>query len=316
TDPVAARIRSCLELEALGCKTAPIAVDVADPKAFAAALAEAEQNLGLGPVCDVIHSAGLVGADVFQTLDDPALSPSLTAQLAAKGKALDVLSTLFRDRPAGLRLLFSSVAARFGGTGLAAYGAANAHVDAFARLRAEEGWCAIAWDAWSLAGERWQSGTLTEADGLAALGHLLALPDQAQLVVLARPAEGRTAKRADIQAEQAVGSEADAPGAEALSTGPALENDAQRKVAAVFAEVLGVSDPGQDADFLQLGGDSLIAVQAVSRLKLAFGPGVRIDMLFEAPRLADLASMLDGLDGLEGAPSETPSDEDLEEGEL
>ncbi|TLG08753.1 amino acid adenylation domain-containing protein [Nocardia cyriacigeorgica] len=62
---------------------------------------------------------------------------------------------------------------------------------------------------------------------------------------------------------------------------------AERRVAAIFAEVLGLESVGATADFFALGGTSLTATQVAARL----GTGVRT--IFDAPTVASLAARLD-----------------------
>ncbi|OZC99285.1 hypothetical protein CH275_22595 [Rhodococcus sp. 06-235-1A] len=60
-------------------------------------------------------------------------------------------------------------------------------------------------------------------------------------------------------------------------------------VADVFSDVLGVERVGLDDDFFDLGGNSLIATQVVSRLGVALDTTVPVRMLFEASTVASLA---------------------------
>ncbi|WP_262284300.1 amino acid adenylation domain-containing protein [Micromonospora sp. MA102] len=66
-------------------------------------------------------------------------------------------------------------------------------------------------------------------------------------------------------------------------------------VAGVWRELLGVPVTGADADFLALGGDSLLAVRCATRLAAATGRPVRPGDLFAHPTVAALAAHLDGL---------------------
>ncbi|GLW93516.1 non-ribosomal peptide synthetase [Actinokineospora globicatena] len=66
-----------------------------------------------------------------------------------------------------------------------------------------------------------------------------------------------------------------APDFAGLATSRQPETDAERTLAAVFAEVLGVPSVGLDDDFFALGGDSIISIQLVSRARaegLKFSP--------------------------------------------
>ncbi|MFJ1598144.1 amino acid adenylation domain-containing protein [Streptomyces sp. NPDC088261] len=64
-----------------------------------------------------------------------------------------------------------------------------------------------------------------------------------------------------------------APDFTALSTGRPPATPREKTLAAVFADVLGLEEVGADDDFFTLGGDSIVAMQLVSRARAA---GLRI----------------------------------------
>nr|WP_245687999.1 non-ribosomal peptide synthetase [Rhodococcus phenolicus] len=64
-------------------------------------------------------------------------------------------------------------------------------------------------------------------------------------------------------------------------------------VAGVFAEILGVERVGLDDDFFELGGNSLVATQVVSRLGAALDARIPVRELFEASSVEALASRLE-----------------------
>ena len=66
----------------------------------------------------------------------------------------------------------------------------------------------------------------------------------------------------------------------------------EQKIAAIWFEVLGWNQIGIHDDFFELGGDSLLAVQVVSRLRQAFEVEVPVAALFESPTIAQLAEGL------------------------
>ena len=63
-------------------------------------------------------------------------------------------------------------------------------------------------------------------------------------------------------------------------------------VAAVWAEVLGISVTGGGCDFFDHGGDSLLAVRAMTRVNAAFGTALPVAALFDAPTPRALAGRL------------------------
>ncbi|WP_280489117.1 non-ribosomal peptide synthetase, partial [Nocardia carnea] len=77
-------------------------------------------------------------------------------------------------------------------------------------------------------------------------------------------------------------------------------------VAGVLAEVLGVERVGVDDDFFALGGNSLLATQAVARLGAALNTQVPVRALFEASAVGALAARLEEQTGSGGRPPLVP----------
>ena len=75
--------------------------------------------------------------------------------------------------------------------------------------------------------------------------------------------------------------------------------DAERRVAAVFAEVLGLDEVGAFDDFFTLGGHSLLAVKAIARLG-----AIPVRELFDHPTVAEFAECLP--DDAHAAPEAAP----------
>ncbi|TDP97977.1 non-ribosomal peptide synthetase/type I polyketide synthase [Labedaea rhizosphaerae] len=66
--------------------------------------------------------------------------------------------------------------------------------------------------------------------------------------------------------------------------------DDESRIAAVWTELLGVPDVQPDANFFDLGGDSLLATQVVSRLRSRFGMTVPIEAVFEHPTVRGMTA--------------------------
>ncbi|MEK8072440.1 non-ribosomal peptide synthase/polyketide synthase [Rhodococcoides navarretei] len=85
-------------------------------------------------------------------------------------------------------------------------------------------------------------------------------------------------------------------------------NDIERTVADVFAQVLGVDRVGLDDDFFELGGNSLIATQLVSRLGVSLDTRIAVRELFDASTVADLAARLGTLVATGSRPPLVPQE--------
>ncbi|WP_245716671.1 non-ribosomal peptide synthetase [Nocardia mikamii] len=71
----------------------------------------------------------------------------------------------------------------------------------------------------------------------------------------------------------------------------------EQAVAAVFAEVLELGRVGADDDFFDLGGNSLVATRAISRLRALTGVDVRVQWFFAGATVAALAGRIDASPG-------------------
>ncbi len=76
--------------------------------------------------------------------------------------------------------------------------------------------------------------------------------------------------------------------------------EADRRMAALWAEVLDVAHVGLDDNFFELGGHSLSAMTLLARVRQALGVEVPLRTLFERPVLADFVKALDRMDSPAG----------------
>jgi enterobactin synthetase component F len=79
--------------------------------------------------------------------------------------------------------------------------------------------------------------------------------------------------------------------------GRAAETPTERTLAALYADALGRAEPvSADDDFFTLGGDSLLAVHLLILVREAFGRDPGLGTLFDHPRVAELAALMDAED--------------------
>lgn len=77
--------------------------------------------------------------------------------------------------------------------------------------------------------------------------------------------------------------------------------DVEQHVAAMFCEVLGLSEVGLNDNFFELGGHSVLLLQLHARLQERFGAKLQLVDLFQYPSVAALAKALGGGQSVEAA---------------
>ena len=300
----------------LGERVEVRACDVADRAALAGVLA------GVPGLAGVVHTAAVL---------DDALLDSLTAEqlgrvFRAKAEAAVYLDELTRDRGLALFVLFSSVAAVFGGAGQASYTAANAFLDGVARRRRAAGQPALSlsWGLWAatggMAGRLGAAGVARATrSGLAAMSaqEALGLFDQAcgtdaVTLVLARfelaalrladtdlpvpPALRGLARRRPRRTSAGAGDDR----SDFVTRLAGLDAAARRETALQLvslhaASVLGLDDASglaPDRAFRDVGFDSLTAVDLRNRLAGATGVKLPATAIFDHPSPKALAAEL------------------------
>ncbi|MEV4314210.1 non-ribosomal peptide synthase/polyketide synthase [Actinocrispum sp. NPDC049592] len=85
------------------------------------------------------------------------------------------------------------------------------------------------------------------------------------------------------------------------------DGDVQRAVARIWSEVLGVDKIGANDSFFELGGDSILSIKVVSRLRAIFGVQLSPRIVFQYPTVAGLAEAIP-LDGEENPIRPVPRD--------
>ena len=103
-----------------------------------------------------------------------------------------------------------------------------------------------------------------------------------QLEALPLTANGKVDRRALPAPQTSVGDE----------TYVAPRNYREIRLAAMFADVLGLDRVGLHDNFFEIGGHSLLATKVVSRIRAAFGTELPLRRVFESPTVSELARCL------------------------
>ncbi|MFD0346069.1 SDR family NAD(P)-dependent oxidoreductase [Kitasatospora aburaviensis] len=311
------------ELTALGAEVTVAACDVAERAQVAELLAGVPADR---PVTAVVHTAGVLDDGVIGALTeervDRVLRPKVDAALHLHELTAGLRLSAF--------VLFSSAAAAFGSAGQANYAAANAFLDALARRRRAAGLPAtsVAWGLWGEASG--MTGHLSEADlarmarsGVAPLSSAQALalfdaaragedaaPVAARLDVPALQEQARRAPetvpvllrglvREAVRRAQDAAAQPEAAGS--LRAGlaglaePVRVRTLRDLVVTQVATVLGFTGADRvdtEQSFVDLGLDSLTAVELRNRLITVTGLRLPSTLVFDHPTAGALAGHL------------------------
>ncbi|MBB6170293.1 acyl transferase domain-containing protein/acyl carrier protein [Nocardiopsis mwathae] len=296
------------ELTELGADVTIAACDVADRDSLDGLLASIPAS---APLTAVVHTAGVIDDGVI-----PQLTPErMDRVLRPKVDAAWNLHEATRDMDLSAFLLFSSAGGALGGPGQGNYAAANVFMDALAHHRRALGRRAASY-AWGLWADGGLSGDLADNDvgrmaragvlglsveeGLALFDAMLAMdepllfPVRLDFATLRSGGDGqppamlrglvRTPVRRGAGAAAPVGDEL----ADRLARMPGNERapavlDLVRTSAATVLGHDGPAAVGPDRGFLELGFDSLTALEFRNRLRGATGLRLPATLIFDYP---------------------------------
>jgi acyl transferase domain-containing protein/acyl carrier protein len=329
-DEISGKIRRlrALEMDALGNEVLFSPADVCSESQMQAVLTRTLARFG--ELNGVIHAASVPGAGIIQ-LKTRAMA---AAVLAPKTKGTQVLAACAKKIPLDFFVLFSSSVSVAGGFGQVDACAANAFLDAFAQSRSHRGegftlaidWGAFQWDEWQLPGEmgppdlqtqlheHLQQSGISASECLEAfertlgdtLPQIIVCPQDLSAVI--QQTDAFTVANFLEELEKSRPAEAHPRPAMAVTYVPPRD-EVEQVVAKIWQESFGMAQVGVEDNFFDLAGNSLLAIQIVTRLRRAFEIELPMTSLFDAPTISELSQMIKAL---RFAPSEGPEPEGIE----
>ena len=313
------------ELETAGVKVMIASADVSDANQLGLVLNQIEQTLP--PLRGIIHAAGVVDFCGLWQQD----WRRFEQVLAAKVQGTWNLHNLTKDRHLDFFVCFSSLASLLGSHGLASYGAANGFMDAIAHHRRSLGLpgLSINWGAWAEVGmsarlsndhqqrlSDWGLSEIAPERGLAIMEQLLQ-EDVSQIGVLSIDWSKWLGQFDRVpQFYQHVATSTDNSQkvinfAQELKVTPVSERRSHlvSHIRSLVAKTTGLKDVEQiqsDTRFVDLGLDSLMAMELRHHLQSSLGCSVPSTFLFNYSTLAELVAYL-AQDVLDLANAETIS---------
>jgi acyl transferase domain-containing protein/acyl carrier protein len=296
-DFIVGRIQAVRKMEEAGAQVIVATADVSNPKDVQRVLSDAQHRFG--QLNGVFHLA----ADLHhKTASRPLakMTPEdIDMHARPKVDGFNVLDHELRDQELDFGVIFSSNASILGGVGMGAYAAANTLVDQL--LRGGKGterfqWFVTNWDGWRTPmrpgdrdGQRVAETnpfSLTEEEGLDALWRIVCLSTVSQVVVskanLGERLDTWVRQQRTFTRDRPVESPAQVAGArpsERIKNGARTE--LEKNIIDIWEELLGVDGIGVEDNFMDLGGDSLIAVRIIGRVRELIGVRVPPDFFLD-----------------------------------
>lgn len=315
-DEVAWKIRQVMGIEEAGSRVQLANADITDASALGAIVADAARTFER--IDGVIHAAGVVddaGAIHNRSRQD------LERVVDSKVRGTLIVQDLLSDYDLDFFLLCSSVVTRlyhnrFGQVG---YVAANSFLEAFAESHSNSSGTVItvSWDDWQDIGMTARTArqfaetygdsaafvdpldSFSPERGVEIFDRVLA-SGRPRVLISTRDLQQRIAS--DLTATSAFLSSAKEAADRTAKTSPppgadypGARTETESAVAYIWSSLLGVDAIGMNDDYFELGGDSLRAAQVVDRMRELFGLDLPINILFEAPTIAGLASLIDSM---------------------
>jgi acyl transferase domain-containing protein/acyl carrier protein len=255
----------------------------------------AQAQARFGALNGVIHVAGLVqeAARPIPMLD----RPTCRDQFAAKVDGLYVLDEVLQGEALDFCLLCSSLSAVLGGIGFAAYAAANLFMDAFAHAHNHHSavtWTSVNWDAWDFGQEMAPTGfAMTPQQGQLAFA-LAVNSGVTQLVHSTGDLQARFRRWVQMEttSTKPLPSLAAHPRPTLATAYVPANSSYEKRIAAIWQDLLGIEQVGVYDNFFDLGGDSVLGLQVIARIQADLGVSLPTVALYEAPTVSALAEYL------------------------
>ena len=306
-DSISQKIDKIRQLEALGSEVLYIGADVANLQQMQEAIAQALQRFG--KLNGVIHAAGIVGEKSFQTIVK-ADKTECEQQFQPKIQGTLVLAKMLQELELDFCILMSSLSSVLGGLGFVAYSSANSFMDAFVHQHNQRSivpWISVNWDGWQV-----MEVTKPSKSVGSSLAELAILPEEGinvfqrilstnalhhRLVVSTGDLQTRINQWVNLkslqQSDKFERSQTTEPSSfhsrpKLATSYIAPRNQTEQTIAKILQQTLGIEQIGIQDDFFELGGDSLIAVQVIYKLRETFQTDLPLEAILNSGTIAQL----------------------------
>jgi phthiocerol/phenolphthiocerol synthesis type-I polyketide synthase E len=297
------KIESIMKLKALGAEVLVLSADVADLSKLKAAVAQARTVFGA--INGVIHAAGEVSSGLMSLKTEKRIEQVFRPKV----QGMQVLQAIFKGDSLDFMLLCSSLAAVAGGLSKVDYCAANAYLDAVAQASYRT--CtypiiSVNWDSWREVGMAANMNMpdgvgIAPNDGAEIFECIVNGPNTPQVIVSTTDLQSRLNSGQQnlldqpfamtSSTEKAKTARFSRPMLQTIFKSP--ESELEMSIAEIWQSLLGIEAVGVDDNLFELGGDSLLGIQLLSRVRTSFSVELHPAEFFQSPTISSLAALVE-----------------------
>jgi acyl transferase domain-containing protein/acyl carrier protein len=283
-DEVSRKIQNLRSLEALDAEVLVVRADTTNYE-------QMQQNLSLekiGQIHGVIYSTGSIHENMFCSIAEIG-KIELEKILDSQFRSIFILEQVLKNRKLDFCLIFSSLSAILGGFGLSLYSGVNQLKDSFTQKHNQINslpWISVNWDKLYLSTTQKPKIlveeisdvklAITETEGIELFKRICSLGKGTQVIISTVDIKARCDRtfkinlQPDAKSSSRLNSSSDYSRPNLSNSYAPPTNELEKQITQIWQEVLGIAQVGIYDNFYELGGDSLIATQLVSRLRAKF----------------------------------------------
>jgi acyl transferase domain-containing protein/acyl carrier protein len=295
-DEASLKIQQFLALEKLGAEVLLLRTDTTNYEQMHQALTSANVE----QINGVIYSTGIKRDNLFASIPE-ITEVEFENLLESQNSKILALEKNLQDFNIDFCIILSSLSSILGGFGLSLYSAANQFIDTFSNRHNQKRsvpWYVINWDKLQRNVSQEKTATNRVSGTELAISPVEAVEVFKRVFSFREPTQTVLSK-VDVNARKnhtiSLGSLVDSTSANQVDLSsrysrPSISNsyiaptnELEKQITEIWQEVLGITEIGIYDNFYELGGDSLIATQLVSRLRVKFPIDLPLrDLLLEA----------------------------------
>ena len=282
-DEISLKIQQFLALEKLGAETLFLRADTTNYEQMHKAITSANVE----QINGVIYSTGIKRNKLFASIPE-ITEVEFENLLESQSSKILVLEQVLQDFNIDFCIILSSLSSILGGFGLGLYSAANQFIDTFSNQHNQNNslpWYVINWDKFQPNASQEETApdklfrselAIIPIEAVEVFKRVFSLREVAQIIISTVDINAR--KNHTISLVHSVDSTStNQLDSSSRYSRPTLSNfyvaptnELEKQITEVWQQVLGITEIGIYDNFYELGGDSLIATQLVSRLRAKF----------------------------------------------